>query len=64
MPKAIEYGIRGSSKKTIVQTHGSSKKTIKHGIQGSAKSSVSHGLQTPKSDFELKQLGRGTGEET
>ena len=63
MPKSIEYGIRGSAKKAIVQTHGSGSKTVKYGIQGSSsKKSVSYGLQTPKSDFELPRTGRGTEE--
>jgi len=59
MSKSIEYGIRGKSQKNIVQTHGSSKKNIKFGIQGSSKKSVEYGLQTPKSDFELPRIGRG-----
>ena len=50
--KSIEYGIRGTSKKNIVQTHGSGSKTIKFGKQGSSKKSVEFGLRTPSSDFE------------
>jgi len=63
MPKSIEYGIRGKSQKNIVQTHGKGTKTIKFGAQGSAKQTIEYGLRTPKSDFELPRVGRGTGEE-
>lgn len=61
MAKSIEYGIRGSAKKSVVQTCGSACKT-KYGIQGSAKKTNNYGLQNPKSDFELPRIGRGSEE--
>jgi len=47
MAKAIEYGIRGSAKKTIVQTHGGTGKAVEY-----AK------IRTPSSDFDRrKEIG-------